>query len=167
MQARDLTRHDPNDRAAGSRPRMFAVVFEAGEEPVSGLRSFAEDAGVDAAQLTAIGGFERATVGWFDLEAQDYRRIEIEEQVELLSLVGDVTLAEQADDQPRVHAHVVLGRADGSTVGGHLLEARVRPTLEVVVTDAPATLRRRHDPATGLALIDPQPGSTAPGWTNR
>jgi predicted DNA-binding protein with PD1-like motif len=76
--------------------------------------------------------------------------IAVGEQVEVLSLVGDIALD---GDEPKVHAHAVLGRRDGSTVGGHLLEAHVRPTLEVVLVESPAYLRRLHDAASGIALI--------------
>ena len=156
--------------------RTLAVVFDPGDEPVSGLTEVARRAGLDAAHFTAIGAFERATVGWFDLEARDYRRNRIDEQVEVVSLVGDITKAgldgSDKADEPKVHAHVVLARSDGRALGGHLLEASVRPTLEVLITETPAELRRRHDPATGLALIDldasagpavlPRPGSRPP-----
>ena len=141
--------------------RTYAVVFEPGEEPVRGLTTFARDEAVDAAHLTAIGAFERAVVGWFDLDRRDYRRIEVNEQSEALSLIGDITQPGAGDSDPTVHIHAVLGRSDGSAVGGHLLEASVRPTLEVVITETPAELRRRHDPATGLALINLAP-RTAP-----
>jgi hypothetical protein len=134
--------------------RVYAVVFETGDEPLAGMTEFAEEAGLDAAHLTAIGAFERATVGWFDLESRDYRRIEVNEQVEVLSFAGDITHDSTEGAKPMVHVHTVLGRSNGAAVGGHLLEARVRPTLEVVVTETPAALRRRADPATGLALID-------------
>ncbi len=137
-----------------SPDRSIAVVFDPGDEAIEGLTGFARDSGLDAAHFTALGAFERATVGWFDLETRDYRRIEVDEQVEVLALVGDITQAGPDSDDPKVHAHVVLGRSDGSLVGGHLLAGRVRPTLEVVVTETPAVLRRSHDPATGLALID-------------
>lgn len=50
--------------------------------------------------------------------------------------------------------HLLNGLRDGTTRGRHLIEARVRPTLEVVVTESPEHLRRRTDPQTGLALID-------------
>jgi uncharacterized protein len=53
-----------------------------------------------------------------------------------------------------VHAHVVLGRSDGTALGGHLLEVHVWPTLEVVLDESPAHLRKRSDPETGPALID-------------
>ena len=132
----------------------YAVIFQTGDEPMAGLTGFAREAALDGAHFTAIGAFERVTLGWFDLATREYRRIEVDEQVEVLSLVGDVTRAGPRGDEPKVHAHVVVGRADGAALGGHLLEARVRPTLEVVLTETPAVLRRRDDPATGLALID-------------
>jgi predicted DNA-binding protein with PD1-like motif len=135
--------------------RTFVVVFDKGDEAKAGLTSFAQDNQVSAARLTAVGGFSRAVLGYFDRQKKEYRRIPVDEQVEVLSLVGDVAL--KPDGGPEVHAHVVVGRSDGTTLGGHLLEAEVWPTLEVVITDAPRHLRKTHDPETGLALINPQP----------
>lgn len=140
---------------SGQPLRTYVLVFDPGEDPIPGLTSFAADSSIGAAHLTAVGGFSSAVVGWFDLEMQDYRRIRVDEQVEVLSLVGDVTLPPPGGSKPKVHCHIVLGRRDGSTVGGHLLEGHVRPTLEVMLTETPAELHRRHDPATGLSLIDP------------
>lgn len=101
--------------------------------------------------MTAIGALESATLGYFDWESKAHERIAVNEQVEVLSLIGDIALD---GDQPQVHAHVVLGRRDGSTVGGHLLQTTVRPTLEVMLIDSPACLRRVCDPVSGIALID-------------
>jgi predicted DNA-binding protein with PD1-like motif len=133
-------------------PSTHVVTFEPGEDPVAGLARLAAELALDGAGFTAIGAFEHAVVGWFDLDRRDYQRIPIDEQVEVLSLLGDIT--KDAGSGVKVHAHAVLGRRDGSTMGGHLLEASVRPTLEVVITETPARIRRRHDPATGLGLID-------------
>ena len=130
--------------------RVFAVIFETGDDPVAGLTRFAEEQRLSACGFTAIGAFSEAMLGYFDWEKKDYERIPVKEQVEVLALVGDIALQ---DGRPKLHAHVVLGRRDGSACGGHLLEARVRPTLEVIVTESPAHLRREHDPASGLALI--------------
>jgi predicted DNA-binding protein with PD1-like motif len=135
-------------------PRTWAIVFDTGDEPIGGLTQWAREAGIDSAHLTAIGAFERADIGWFDLEKRDYRVNAVVTQVEVVSLVGDITAGVGARDDPKIHAHVVLARSDGTALGGHLLSATVRPTLEVVVTEASRALRRRHDPATGLALID-------------
>ena len=131
--------------------RTFALVFDVGDEVVSGLTDFAGENGLDAASFTAIGAFGTATLGYFDLEKKEYRRIPVHEQVEVLSLLGNVATNE--DGQPTVHAHAVLGTSDGSTRSGHLLEARVRPTLEVVLVESPEHLQRREDSETGLPLI--------------
>jgi predicted DNA-binding protein with PD1-like motif len=132
-------------------PVTYAVVFDKGDEFLDGMLSFAKEAGLSASHFTAIGAFSEVTLGYFDRHRKEYQRNIINEQVEVLSLVGDIALYQL---EPKVHAHVVVGKADGTAHGGHILEAHVWPTLEVVVTASPAHLRRRHDPETGLALID-------------
>jgi predicted DNA-binding protein with PD1-like motif len=132
--------------------RTYALVFETADEPVGLLTRFALDRRISAARFTAIGAFSEALLGYFDWEAKDYRRIPVAEQVEVLALVGDIALDK---GKPKVHAHAVLGKRDGSACGGHLLEARVRPTLEVVLTESPVHLVREYDPESGLALIRP------------
>ena len=133
-------------------PRTWALIFDKGDEPVSGLTAFAKAQALGGAHFTAIGAFSEVTLGYFDRTARDYKKIPLREQVEVLSLIGDVALDR---GEPKVHAHVVVGRADGEARGGHLLSARVWPTLEVVLVESPRHLRKRHDPETGLALIDP------------
>jgi predicted DNA-binding protein with PD1-like motif len=130
--------------------RTFALVFDAGDDVMPLLLEAARELGLTAAAFTGIGAFRETTLGYFELERRDYLRIPIREQVELLSLVGNVALA---DGEPKIHAHVVVGRRDGTALGGHLLDARVRPTLEVVLVETPATLRRTIDKTTGLPLL--------------
>jgi uncharacterized protein len=132
--------------------QVHVVILDAGEEAFATLTRFANEAGISAASLTAIGAFERATIGWFDMTSKSYRKIEVNEQCEVLSAIGDVAIGD--DGKPSLHVHIVLGLADGSTRGGHLMSGIVRPTLEVVLTEVPSTLRRRKRPELGIALID-------------
>jgi uncharacterized protein len=129
----------------------YVVVCDPGDEAVAVLTQFARAEDLEASQITAVGAFERAAVGWFDRAAKEYRRIPVDEQCEVLSLIGDVA---EGPEGPSLHAHVVLGLADGTTRGGHLLEGWVFPTLEVIVTEAPAQLRKVMRPDLGIALID-------------
>ena len=131
--------------------KTFALIFDTGDEFISELTDFAKDNDLSAASLTALGAFSDATLGYFDIESKEYDKIPVEEQVEVLSLVG--TIAPKDGGEPEVHAHTVVGRPDGTTRGGHLLEAHVRPTLEVVLTESPEHLQRRTDEETGLPLI--------------
>ena len=133
--------------------RTFVVVLDTGDEVMASLKRFVMQESLEAAQITAIGAFRSAVLGYFDWETKEYRRIPVDEQVEVASFIGD--LAQGPDNKPSLHVHCVLGRRDGHALAGHLMEAHVRPTLEVVVTDSPVHLRKRHDPESGLALIDP------------
>lgn len=131
--------------------RTIALVFDKGDEVMATLQRFAREHNLSASRFSAIGALQSAVLGYFDWERKDYERIPVGEQVEVLSINGDIALD---GDQPKVHAHAVLGRRDGSTVGGHLLEATVRPTLEVLLVESPGYLRKTCDPESGLALID-------------
>lgn len=126
------------------------IVFETHDEVMAGLLSFAAAQSISAAHFTAIGAFSRAVLGYFDWKIKEYSRIPVDEQVEVVTLMGDI--AQQGQD-PKVHAHATLAKRGGVTVGGHLLEAFVRPTLEVVLTEVPEHLERDFDPASGIALI--------------
>ena len=137
---------------AGNPAPVHVVILDSGEEAFASLTKFANEAKVSAASLTAIGAFERATIGWFDLASKSYRKIDVNEQCEVLSAMGDVALGD--DGKASLHVHVVLGLSDGSTRGGHFLSGIVRPTLEVVLTEAPVKLRRRKRPELGIALVD-------------
>ena len=131
--------------------RTFVVILEPGEEAFSALTAFAMESNLSGASLTAVGAFERATMGWFDLRKKTYRPIEIDRQCEGLSLIGDIALGD--DGGPSLHIHAVVGLSDGTTRGGHLLKATVRPTLEVTIVETPAHMRRRKRPEPGIALI--------------
>jgi uncharacterized protein len=133
--------------------RTFAVVLETGDEAIGCLQSFVAKEKVTAAQISAIGAFSDAVLGYFDWQKKDYLRNTISEQIEVASLLGDVALS--PDHKPALHLHAVLGRRDGTAFAGHLLSGHVRPTLEVILTESPAHLQKVYDPESGLALIRP------------
>jgi uncharacterized protein len=130
--------------------RTFAVIFDTGDEAISGLTEFARQQKLAASHFTAIGGFSEVTLGYFQIDKKEYKKIPVHEQVEVVSLVGDIALDK---GEPKIHAHVVIGRSDGSASAGHLVEGHVRPTLEVMLTETPAHLHREFDQESGLALI--------------
>ncbi|HEX7232327.1 MAG TPA: PPC domain-containing DNA-binding protein [Candidatus Binatia bacterium] len=131
--------------------KTYAVIFAKNEEFVGGLTSWAKKNKLGGSHFTAIGAFREVTLGYFEREKKAYKKIPLTEQVEVLSLIGDIALT---DGTPQIHAHAVVGKADGSAHGGHLLEAYVWPTLEVILTESPQHLCRKYDLETGLALID-------------
>ncbi len=133
--------------------RTFALVFETGDPVMEPLKRFAAENRIAAAQITGIGAFQRATLRYFDWEAKSYLDIPVEEQVEVAAFIGDIALA--PDNRPDVHVHLVVATRDGTAKAGHLGDATVRPTLELIVTEQPEHLHKRKDPESGLALIRP------------
>ena len=132
-------------------PKTFVLVFEKGDEIASLLQQFAREQGLGGSSFKAIGALSHAKLGWLNWETKQYDpACVLEEQVEVLSLIGDIALR---DGEPQVHAHMVVGRSDGAAHGGHILEARVRPTCELILTESPTFLQKRFDPNSGIALI--------------
>jgi predicted DNA-binding protein with PD1-like motif len=131
--------------------KIYVLVFDTGDEVIANLLKFVSDNGLTTGYFTAIGALREVTLGYFNLEKRDYKRIPLKEQVEVLSLMGNIALDQ---GKPKIHAHIVVGKSDGTAHGGHLIEAFVRPTLEVILQETPGHLSRKFDPVSGLALID-------------
>jgi uncharacterized protein len=144
MQVQLLTR--------GEQTREYAVIFGKGDEAFSGLLDFAEKYHITSAHFTAIGALNGATLAWFDPKRKMYKKIPINGQHEVIGMSGDIALYQA---KPVVHAHMMVGTSDGTTRGGHILDAYVSPTLEVMVTVDPVAMQKRFDPETDLTLIDP------------
>jgi uncharacterized protein len=132
--------------------KVYTVIFYKGDEVLSGLTDFAIQHKIEDAHFTAIGAVSGGTLAWLDPTNKIYHRISVAEQVEVLSLIGDVATF---NGKPVVHMHAVLGKPNGNTIGGHVFELNVNPTLEVFVTVNATPLRKKPDDASGMKLIDP------------
>jgi hypothetical protein len=131
--------------------RTFILVLDQGEEAFKSIAEFANREKITGAAVSAIGAFAEAKVGWFDPNAKKYKPIEVREQCEVLSLIGDV--AQGDDGKSSLHLHAVLGLQDGTLRGGHFLSGSVQPTLEVTITETVVQLRRKKRADLGVALI--------------
>jgi predicted DNA-binding protein with PD1-like motif len=132
--------------------KVYAVIFSKGDEALSGLTDFAIANKITDAHFTGIGAVSGATVAWLDLEKKMYHRIAVPQQVEVLSLIGDIA---EFNGRPIVHMHAVLCKRDGTTMGGHVFELNVNPTVEVFMTVNTVSLKKKQDEASGMKLIDP------------
>jgi uncharacterized protein len=144
-------RNGMRSKQVNENPRTYVIVLETGDEVLSSLKDFSHAKGLAGSSFKAIGAMSSVELGWFNWESKKYQTaVKLNEQVELLSLIGDIA---RKDNEPQVHAHLVIGRRDGTVHGGHLLSATVRPTCEIVLTESPQHLQKEIDPESGLALI--------------
>ena len=127
--------------------REFLLIGDKGDDFPSVLLDFAHRNGVRAASFNAIGAFQRATIAYWNAKTKQYEEIAVDEQVEVVSMTGNVF----AD---RLHAHVVLGKRDGATIGGHFVRGSIYPTLEIFLIEREMIAQRKKDEQTGLWLLD-------------
>ena len=158
----DSSKAVPQGKAPGLKVKLlsdsngvkdYVLIFAENDEVLSGIAEFASQYKVKSAHFTAIGAFKRAITGWYDADKKAYKLHHIQQQVELISLIGNIATF---DDKPIVHAHVSVGLPDGNAQGGHLIEAYTFPTVELFITVEPTPLYKHHDQKTGLNLIDPR-----------
>src|SRR3546814_16484029 len=123
--------------------RSFAAIFDKGDEVIADLSAFAREQKLGAAQFTGIGAFSRLTLGFFDWDTKEYKRITVEQQIEAVALIGDVTLADSGP--PPLHPNVVIHQSERTDLGSHLHECKLRSTLEFTLPEALPTLPRRHN----------------------
>lgn len=140
-----------HSKQVAEEPKTLVVILDTGDEILSSLKSVARTEHLAGSSFKAIGALSDVELGWFNWETKKYQTaVKFQEQVELLSLIGDIALK---DGEPEIHAHLVVGRRDGTAHGGHLLRATVRPTCEIVITESPQHLQKEIDPDAGIALI--------------
>jgi len=130
--------------------KTFLLVFDTGDEVIEGILSFAKENNLSAGYISAIGAVSSAQLGFFNWETKSYDDIPVDEQTEVVSLTGNLAIF---DGAPRVHAHALLSKQDGTCIGGHVIKAIVRPTLELMLTEFPVVLERKIDEESSLALI--------------
>ncbi|MFG2090361.1 MULTISPECIES: PPC domain-containing DNA-binding protein [unclassified Spirillospora] len=127
--------------AVPDETRIFSIRLEPGDEIMERLGAFAADESVERGVFEALGGFEEFTLARYDVPTGRFVEIPIpDDQVEVLNLTGQVTLA----NDPPVHVHAVLGGRDGNAFGGHLLRAVVQPVLLVTLTEPVHDIEPHH-----------------------
>ena len=129
----------------------YILRLETGEPVIETLAAFLRGQEIRFANVSAAGAVEWLRLGYWNPRSAQYQYRDLEEQLEVVSFQGNAALK---DGAPFLHIHGVFGRQDFSVYGGHVKEARVRPTLEVWLRTENVPVRRTRDEATGLDLLD-------------
>lgn len=132
------------------KQKTYAIILDDGEEAMEQIKAFTRKLNLSASRFTAIGAFSDTTVGFFDFSIKDYKKNRFNQQMEVVSLVGDISVYK---NEYKVHAHVLLADEKGAAYGGHLITGTVHPTLEIILDESPLYLKREMDEKSGLPLI--------------
>lgn len=131
--------------------RIIVARMEPGEDVLETVEVVAKTHGVSAGHLSLIGAIAGAKLGYFDLESKTYKHFSVDEDVEVVSCMGNISMH---DNAMVVHAHMIVADENGRCYGGHLLPGcRVSVTIELFITEVEQALERKKDPNTGLNLL--------------
>jgi hypothetical protein len=129
----------------------FQLRFESGESVASPLLAWLKEQEIGYASMTGLGAVNSARVSYWHAESREYEPHELNEQMEVVSLIGNVTIK---DGEPFTHIHITLGRRDLSIAGGHFNDMVVHPNLEIWVRPEEATVERTLEESSGLYLMN-------------
>ena len=129
----------------------YLIRIDKGEKLIESIIKFCRDLRINSAWFSGIGSVSEIDLAYYRVDKKEYSRDKIEEPVEIVSLIGNVTML---DNKHVVHAHVVVSNAKMETYGGHVNEATVSGTCEIFLTDLKARIERKHREEIGLNLLD-------------
>ena len=133
--------------------RVIIARMEKGEDILKTIEVVASNHGVKTGQLTLIGAIEGAHLGYFNTHSLEYVDFTVEEDLEVVSCMGDITTLD--DGSLVVHAHLIAADEKGTCYGGHLLQGcKVSVTIELVIFETEDEIKRARDDRTGLNLMD-------------
>ena len=129
---------------------IFARI-DKGEEILEQLKEIALQEHIKLASVSALGAINDFTVGVFKTAEKKYDANEFQGYYEITSLTGTITTK---DGEFYAHLHMSAGDTEGRVLGGHLNEAVISATCELVLEIMDGTVERRLDPETGLNLME-------------
>ncbi|MFZ2300204.1 MAG: PPC domain-containing DNA-binding protein [Candidatus Moraniibacteriota bacterium] len=134
----------------GEHAGKIVMNLTRGEELVAILASWCKKEKISGATLSGLGAADELEVAYYNLGVKQFERHTIKEEVEILSLVGNVAML---SDKRVLHIHGTFGRKDLSTFGGHICSLRVSGACEIHLTVFPQAFIRAYDEETGLNLL--------------
>ena len=127
----------------------IAIRLDEGDELVASLKEACRKEKVTSALVSGIGAVRKAEIAHFDPDTKEYHIKKLEGKLEIVSLSGNIAMHE---GEAVPHLHIALSMRDFSTTSGHLMNAEIRPTCEIVLLLHNVKIRREHDDKTGLNL---------------
>lgn len=133
-----------------SDKNRFVFNLARGEELFATLLLWCRENAIAGATFTGLGAADQLELAYYHLPTQTYERHQIDEEVEILSLNGNLGTLK---GEKTLHIHGVFGKRDLATFGGHLFKLRVSGACEIHLTVLPVSLHRAFDKETGLNLL--------------
>jgi len=129
----------------------WVIVLRKDEKIIEKLTEFIKTENIRSGYFNAIGAVSSVELAHYNLEKKSYSSKLINRPLEIVSLMGNFTVK---GEEIIVHAHIVVGTNQMELYGGHLKEATVAATLEVIFNEFKEVINKEYDKDTGLNLME-------------
>lgn len=128
----------------------YFIRINPGQNLVSTIQKFCENKKIHLATVSGIGSLKSVTLGFFNPETKEYQQKTFKEPLEMASLAGNIV---EKDGKPLLHFHTTVAGDNYKALAGHMVEAQVSLTAEIVITMVKGKIYKAFDDRTGLNLF--------------
>lgn len=128
----------------------YVVRLKRGEEVIEELKKLCKEEDIKLAEITGLGASNLVEIGVFNPGTKEYNTKVFEGMFEITSLVGNVT---RKDGEVYLHIHINFGDENGAVLGGHLVQAKISATSEIIIREIPGEVGRELSEEIGLNLL--------------
>ncbi len=129
----------------------YIVRIDAGEEIITSLKQICQKFEIKLGKVSGIGATNNVTVGLFEPDKKKYYSTKLEEDFEILAITGNITTM---NDEVYLHCHISLANKQHKSFGGHLNEAIVSATCEIIIEHYDGVVERVFDEKSKLNLLE-------------
>jgi len=130
---------------------IYVLRLDKGDEIITSLLHLCQKEDISLGTVTGLGAVDHVLAGIYNLKEKSYHQNEFKGEKEIVSLTGSIT---RKDGDVYLHIHIAVSGEDGSVVGGHLNEARISATSEIIISKFVGKVERKYDCVIGLNLLD-------------
>ena len=128
----------------------YVVRLNRGEEVIEELKKLCKEEDIKLAEITGLGASNLVEIGVFNPGTKEYNTKVFEGMFEITSLVGNAT---RKDGEVYLHIHINFGDENGAVLGGHLVQAKISATSEIIIREIPGEVGRALSEEIGLNLL--------------
>ena len=123
------------------------VSLQSGDLINKSLTEISVKENISNAWINGIGAIDSVEVGYMDVVNKKYQKRNFNDNYELISLIGNITIK---DGVPFVHTHITFSDTEYKVFGGHLFDAKITATGEIILTVADSKIDRQFNENVGI-----------------
>lgn len=130
---------------------IYFLRLERGEKVIETLKDFCTKNKIRCGYFFGIGALGKAELAHYIVENKKYTSKIFKQPLEIVNMAGNIT---RMNNEVYLHCHITLSDEEMKAVAGHLKEATIAATCEIILVKLNASISRKFNDFIGLNLLD-------------